>query len=168
MSKNAVETVMGAVVLFVAGGFLAFAYNSTGMTDDAGGYELSAKFDNVGGISNGSDVRIGGIKVGAIKANKLDAESYRAVINMNIKPDVKIPSDSTASISSDGLLGGKYVSITPGGEDKMMNPGDEIKITQSSVSLEELIGKFVFSGGGVDKKEKESEGKPADDSSSPL
>lgn len=155
MGRNLIETVMGAVVLLVAGGFLAFAYNSSNLKP-VEGYTVKAKFEGAGGVSTGSDVRIGGIKIGVVKDMQLDTQTYQAIVVMQIKESVKIPTDSTASIIGDGLLGGKYVSIEPGGEEKMLAEGGEIKFTQSSVSLETLIGKFVFSGGGVEDEEKSS------------
>lgn len=151
MGKNLIETVMGAVVLTVAFGFLAFAYQSSGMKR-VDGYQISAKFDSVAGLSTGGDVRIGGIKVGVISDLKLDPNTYQAVVSMQIKRDTKIPADSTASVVGDGLLGSKYVSIEAGGEEQMLADNGAIGFTQSSISLESLIGKFMFSGGGVDKK----------------
>jgi phospholipid/cholesterol/gamma-HCH transport system substrate-binding protein len=151
MQKNLLETLMGAVVLIVAGVFLSFAYEGSQMRVEAG-YTVSAKFSNASGISLGSDIRIGGIKVGVVSGLTLDPESYEAVISMQIRKDTKTPKDSSASIVSSGLLGEKYIQLTPGSDDKMLADGGKIQFTQSSVNLEELIGKFMFSGGGVDKE----------------
>jgi len=151
MQKNILETLMGAVVLIVAGAFLAFAYQGSQMHVEEG-YVVSGKFANISGISLGSDVRIGGIKVGAVSDLKLDPETYQAIAFMQIRKDTKVPKDSSAAIVSSGLLGEKYIQITPGGDDKMLAQGGKIQFTQSSVNLEELIGKFMFSGGGVDNK----------------
>lgn len=155
MQKNVLETLMGAVVLAVAGGFLFFAYKGSEV-QVVDGYTLRANFSNISGINLGSDVRIGGIKVGTVTDLGLDAETYDAVAKMNIKNGTAIPKDSTASIVSSGLLGDKYIQISPGGDDVMLASGDKIDYTQSSVNLEELIGKFMFSGGGVDKEPKET------------
>ncbi len=152
MGRNVIETVMGAIVLIVAAGFLMFAYQS-GNVKPIDGYSINAKFDTVSGLALGSDVRIGGIKVGVVKNMDIDPKSYRANIVMQIKEDIKVPTDSTAAVVSDGLLGGKYVKLEPGGDEAMLEEGQTIEFTQSSVNLEELIGKMVFSGGGVgDKK----------------
>lgn len=154
MGKNLIETVIGAVVILVAVGFLAFAYQSSSMKP-VDGYTVLAKFDSASGLSTGSDVRIGGIKVGVVSEMTLDPQTYQAVIAMDIKEATKIPADSTASIVGDGLLGSKYVSIEPGGDEKTLADEDTLSFTQSSVNLETLIGKFMFSGGGVDKEQKE-------------
>lgn len=158
MSRNAVETVMGAVVLLVAGGFLAFAYNSSNLRPSEG-YKVSAKFQNVTGLGIGSDVKIGGIKIGTVSGQSLDPQTFQAIIEMSLRRDIKLPDDSTASVSSEGLLGGKFVDIVPGGSETELSEGGQIRFTQSSVNLEELIGKMVFSGGGVDDKGATDDGK---------
>lgn len=150
MQKNILETIMGAVVLIVAGTFLAFAYKGSEMRVEDG-YTVRANFSNASGITLGSDVRVGGVKVGVVSELGLDPETYEAVLHMQIGNSTRLPKDSSASIVSSGLLGEKYIQIAPGGDDKMLAAGDKISFTQSAVNLEELIGKFVFSGGGVDK-----------------
>ncbi len=142
MKHNVLETVLGAVVLSVAGGFLAFAYQSSHI-GHVEGYNVTAKFKSVDGLSPGSDVRLGGIKVGVIDSLHLDPKTYQAVAVLQLKQDVQLPTDSTAAVSSDGLLGGKYVGLEPGAEDAMIAPNGEIQFTQSSVSIESLIGKFM-------------------------
>lgn len=149
MNRSLIETVMGAVVLVVAVMFVMFVYDKRSVTKGEG-YDVVAAFDNASGIAAGSDVRIGGIKVGTITDMKLDSKTYRANVNMRLKPDVKVPDDSSASIVSEGLLGGKFVQLVPGADDAMLDNGGEIRFTQSSVNLEEMIGKFMFSGGGVE------------------
>jgi len=153
--KNLLETLMGALVLIVGGGFLVFAYEGSQLRVEKG-YTISAKFNNASGIALGSDVRVGGIKVGVVSELSLDTKTYEAVLKMQIREDTKMPRDSSAAISSSGLLGDKFVSLTPGADEKMLAEGGKIQFTQSSVSLEELIGKFMFSGGGVDKGGKDS------------
>jgi phospholipid/cholesterol/gamma-HCH transport system substrate-binding protein len=153
MQHNVVETVLGAVVIAVAGGFLAFAYQSASLKS-VEGYDIKAKFQNVDGLGSGSDVRIGGIKVGVIAGLDLDPATYQAVATIQLREGVEVPTDSTARVSSDGLLGGKYVAIEPGAEEEMLKSGGEIEFTQSSVSIESLIGKFMHSGGGVNDEAK--------------
>ena len=155
MQKNVLETLMGALVLIVAGTFLVFAYEGSQMRVEEG-YIVSAKFGNVSGISMGSDVRIGGIKIGVVSNLGLDPTTYDAVVSMQIRKNTKLPKDSSAAIVSSGLLGEKYVSLTPGNDDKMLADGGKIQFTQSAVNLEEMIGKFMFSGGGVDNKDKKT------------
>jgi phospholipid/cholesterol/gamma-HCH transport system substrate-binding protein len=152
MQKNVLETLMGAIVLIVAGAFLAVAYEGSQMRV-RGGYTVNAHFANASGISLGSDVRIGGIKVGVVSNLTLDPQTYDAIVDLQMNNDTKIPADSSASIVSSGLLGDKYIQLTPGGDDTMLNEGGKIEFTQSAVNLEEMIGKFMFSGGGVDNKE---------------
>ena len=143
MGGNLVETLIGAVVIAVAAGFLFFAYGraDVGAVD---GYEVIAKFERVDGLSVGSDVRMSGIKIGTVLEQILDSTEYLAVVRISIDPAVKLPEDSSAEIVSDGLLGSKYVSLVPGGADDMIEDEGEIQFTQSSVSLEQLIGKFMF------------------------
>jgi phospholipid/cholesterol/gamma-HCH transport system substrate-binding protein len=160
MEKNILETLMGAVVLIVAGAFLAFAYEGSQMKVEEG-YIVSGHFSNVSGISLGSDVRIGGIKVGVVSNLALDPKTYDAIVSMQIRRDTKLPKDSSAAVVSSGLLGDKYIQLTPGGDDQMMAGGGKIEFTQSAINLEEMIGKFMFSGGGVDKKDDKAKPAPA-------
>ncbi|MDE3061038.1 MAG: outer membrane lipid asymmetry maintenance protein MlaD, partial [Pseudomonadota bacterium] len=133
--------------------FLVFAYEGSQMRVEEG-YSISAQFDNVSGISLGSDVRIGGIKVGVVSNLALDSKTYEAVVTMQVQHSTQLPRDSSAAIVSSGLLGEKYIQITPGSDDKMLAGGGKIEFTQSAINLEEMIGKFMFSGGGVDKDNK--------------
>lgn len=150
MANNAIETVMGAVVLAVAGGFLYFAYDNSNVKH-IDGYTVKADFANIAGIAVGSDVRIGGIKIGVVEDLQLDSKSYQAQAVMRVQDNVKLPKDSSAAIQSAGLLGDKFVALEPGGDAAMLKDGENITLTQSSVSIEEMIGKFAFSGGGVDQ-----------------
>lgn len=165
MANNAIETVMGAVVLAVAGGFLYFAYNSSNVKP-IDGYQVSATFSNISGITPGSSVRIGGIKIGVVEALTLDPKTFQAVAKMRISNEFKLPKDSSAAVQSTGLIGEKFLAVEPGGDEENMKDGDKIAFTQPSVSIEEMIGKFVFSGGGADKGGKSAE-KPAADAGLP-
>ena len=147
MSRNHVETLLGAAVLAVALGFLAWAYGRSD-AGDPGGYTLRAKFDRVDGLEIGGDVRISGIKVGRILAQGLDPQTFRAEVTFSVRNGIELPSDSSAAIVSSGLLGGKYLAVVPGGEDQVLADGGEIKLTQSSVNLEDLIGRYIFSSQG--------------------
>lgn len=155
MQKNIIETLMGAIVLLVAGAFLLFAYRGSDVRVEDG-YKVKANFSDASGIALGSDVRIGGIKVGVVSDLGLDPETYQAQVTFQIGARTKLPKDSSAAIVSSGLLGDKFVQLTPGGDDAMLTDGGKIEFTQSAVNLEELIGKFVFSGGGVDKDDKKT------------
>ncbi len=149
MNKTKLETIVGAAVLGVALSFSYFAYNSSNLKE-IDGYTVNARFNSVDGIGNGSEVRIGGIKVGQVVEMDLDPKSYEAVVSIQLREDVKLPEDSTAAIVSASLLGGKYVNVEPGGMEDLLGDGDEISFTQSSVNFESLIGKMVHSGGGVE------------------
>jgi phospholipid/cholesterol/gamma-HCH transport system substrate-binding protein len=144
--NNTVETIMGAVVVAVAAAFLYFAYTSTS-SGSLGGYELTAKMPRVDGLATGTDVRLSGIKVGAVSALTLDTKTYLVTLHMNIRSDVQVPVDSSLMVTSSGLLGGSYLSISPGGDDKMIAPGGAITNVQGSVDLMGLVGRFIGGGG---------------------
>jgi phospholipid/cholesterol/gamma-HCH transport system substrate-binding protein len=143
---NLVETLIGAVVLVVAGVFLVFAYNRAeiGSVD---GYELSAKFEKIDGIRVGSDVLMSGIKVGTVTAQQLDPKSYLAVVRFTVRENIAVPEDSAVKIASTGLLGDKYLALEPGGADAKLKPGGEIQFTQGSIDIMDLIGKAIYSAG---------------------
>jgi phospholipid/cholesterol/gamma-HCH transport system substrate-binding protein len=152
MSGNVIETVMGAVVLVVAALFLFFAYSTSQVGTVSGGYSVTAQFQNVDGIRDGSDVRIGGVKVGSIASESLDPKTFTATIEIKLGSQYKLPDDTVAEITSSGLLGDKYVSLVPGGSEKDIPPGGQIRYTQSAVSLENLIGQMIFSNPAAQKK----------------
>jgi phospholipid/cholesterol/gamma-HCH transport system substrate-binding protein len=147
MNHNAVETVMGAVVLVVAAVFLFFAY-STSRPPSLSGYDVSAKFDRVDGLRDGGDVRISGIKVGTIVSQTLDAESYLAVVHMTIDNSIKLPVDTIATITASGLLGDNYLALVPGGDEDYIKPGGQITHTEAAINLFGLINKYLGTGGG--------------------
>jgi len=154
MNKNMLETLTGAFVLIIAGWFLLFFMkNNTGLSVANDQYSLFAKFNQADGISVGTPVKIIGVKVGVITADYIDLDSYFAVVNFSVDNKIKIPADSTAKISSEGLIGGKYLAIVPGGDDKMLANGEEVRFTQSSINLETLIGKMMFSKSDSENKE---------------
>ena len=144
MSRNAVETVMGAVVLVVAAVFLFFAYTTTKVTAATGNI-YSAQFSRVDGIRDGSDVRINGIKVGQVISQELDPKTFYANVRISVDPNLKLSTDSVISIKMSGLLGDKYVDIEPGNEDTTIQPGGKIDHTQAPFDLENAIGQMIFS-----------------------
>jgi phospholipid/cholesterol/gamma-HCH transport system substrate-binding protein len=150
MSRNLLETLLGAIVLIVAIGFLLFAYNTSQVKED-GGYELIARFEKVDGLERGSDVRISGIKVGTVLDQTLDPETYRAEVRFSLREDIQLPADTSAAVVSNGLLGGKYLALVPGGDIEMLEPGGEVTLTQSAVNLEDLIGHMIFNQGGEEQ-----------------
>lgn len=144
MHRNAIETIMGAVVLVVAAFFIVFAYSSADIAA-VKGYEVTAKFDRVDGVRQGTDVRMSGIKVGTVVAQKLEPDTYFAVLTLSVDNSVKLPADTSAKVASDGLLGNKYVALTPGADEKILAPGGEITHTQSAINLEDLVSRYIFS-----------------------
>lgn len=143
MGRNAIETVLGAVVLAVAGMFVFFAYN-TAQVKAVNGYNVSAAFYKVGGLTTGSDVRISGIKVGTVVSRELDPETYNAVVNMSISSEVKLPVDTVAAIGSEGILGGMYVRLQPGQEKRYIESNGIIEKTRDFRSLEDQVGEIIF------------------------
>jgi phospholipid/cholesterol/gamma-HCH transport system substrate-binding protein len=166
MSSNVIETVMGAVVLVVAALFLFFAY-STSQVRSVSGYPVTAQFQSIDGVRDGTDVRIGGVKVGSVVAEQLDPKTFLATVKMTISPQYKLPDDTVAEIISSSLLGDKYMSLVPGGSDKDIPPGGQIKYTQAPVSLENLIGQMIFSQPGGQKKPGEAGGEASPGAASP-
>jgi phospholipid/cholesterol/gamma-HCH transport system substrate-binding protein len=144
MRNNTVETLIGAVVIAVAVLFVAFAYRNSGASATEG-YDLIAKINRVDGIATGTDVKLAGIKVGTVKALALDPD-YLVTVHMSINPDVKVPVDSSLVVTSSGLLSSSYLSISPGGSDKMLPPGGAIRYTQGAIDMMGLISKFA---GGI-------------------
>lgn len=138
------ETLTGAVVLLIALGFLAYAVAHSGRTTGTG-YTLQARFDHIDGLNVGGDVRLAGVKVGTVTEERIDPKTFSAIVMLTVRDDIHLPKDTGASIVSESLLGGKYISLSPGGDDTDLKPGQSISVTQSSVSLEELLGKFIFS-----------------------
>ena len=143
MKRNVIETVLGGVVLLVAGLFLVFAYFGSDVKP-VKGYEIIARFDAIDGLSIGSDVRIGGVKIGSVVDQSIDTEDFRAVVTLAVLPEVKLPEDTKASITSAGLLGAKYVKLEPGSAGTRIAGGGEIEQTKSVISLEEMLGKVIF------------------------
>jgi len=146
--RNLAEVLIGAVVLLVAAGFLAYAIAHSGRTATEG-YQLYARFDHIDGLSVGADVRVAGVKVGSVDSATIDPKTYQAVVGLTVRDDLKLPKDSSAVITSESLLGGKYLALAPGGDEAMLQPGQTITITQGSINIEELLGKFIFSASSL-------------------
>ena len=147
MASNVAETVIGASVLLVAGGFLVYAANTTDVALGAGGYDVKASFYKAEGLNIGGDVQVAGVKIGVISDIRLDPATFKAIVTMNIRDAYKLPEDSSVKIVSDGLLGGNYIRIEPGNYEFNMEPGGEFENVQSSVNLSDLISRFVQGSG---------------------
>jgi phospholipid/cholesterol/gamma-HCH transport system substrate-binding protein len=159
--RNIAEVLTGAVVLLVAAGFLAYAVANSGRSA-VSGYTLYARFDRIDGLGVGADVRLAGVKVGSVNEERIEPQSFQAVVALSVRNDLKLPKDSAAIVTSESLLGGKYLALQPGGDETMLQPGQTITITQSSVSLEELLGKFIFSMTSAPKPGQTSSSPPAE------
>lgn len=141
------EVVVGGAVLAAAIAFGVFASQTTGLSERTDGYELSASFRSLEGVAVGTDVRLAGVKIGTVTGVDLNPESYRADTTFTVAERIQIPDDSAAVISSEGLLGGSFLEIMPGGSPFYFAPGDEISDTQGAVSLIQLLVKFVAGDG---------------------
>jgi len=144
MKGNVIETVIGAVVIVIAVAFFTYVYQTADLRAGSGGYEVTARFQSVDGITTGSDVRMAGIKIGSVTSQELDAQTYEAILTMALDEEVRLPIDSSAKITSDGLLGDRYLVVEPGGDEQMLADGGTIDYTQSALDLFGLIGQFLF------------------------
>lgn len=148
MANSATETIIGAVVIVAAAGFLTYAGTIAGVSTPTGSYELTASFRSIEGVSLGTDVRLAGVKVGTVTGLELNRENYRAEARFTILEGIEIPDDSAVNVSSEGLLGGNFVEIIPGGSEFALDQGEEIYDTQGAVSLISLLLKFVSGQNG--------------------
>ena len=150
-THNIFDFLVGTIVLIIAIIFFSLSLKNSKISSQDG-YYITAKFENADGINIGSDIKISGVKIGSVTKQILDPSSFRAILTFNIQNSINLPIDSSAKIVSEGLLGSKYISITPGGDEKNISNGQEIAFTQSSINFEELLGKFIFNGKGNDEK----------------
>ena len=155
MKRVTLEILVGTLVVLIGFGFVRFAYSGKQVKSVAG-YDITARFGKIGTIQLGAPVKVAGVTVGRVAAMTLDKTNYQVVMDMTIEPDLKLPADTKASITTDGLLGGKYVKVEPGQSKEMMKPGDAIKQTKDAVSVEDLVTKIVQlavgSGGEAEQK----------------
>lgn len=146
--RSVSELAAGSLVLLATVGFIAYAAGNTGRSSTSG-TRLTAQFDNVGSIGPGADVKIAGVKVGSVTGSSIDPATFQAKLTFTVQPDVKLPADSSATISTGGLLGGAFLTLSPGGSDKILADGQAVGITQSATNLEDLLGKFIFNVGSL-------------------
>ena len=147
MKRSTIETVLGAVVLLTAGVFLIFSYQTADVSSGSSGYRLTANFTNIGSLGIGDTVQMAGVSIGTVSDIEL-TEFFEAKVTMRIDSNIEIPQDSAAVITSASLLGGQVLSIQPGGSLESLQAGDMMTHTQPHVSLEELLGKFIYSSTG--------------------
>jgi len=150
MGRTVFETILGAVVLAIAGLFLAFAYNSADLKK-VKGYTLTANFPMVDGLKDGTDVKVNGVKIGSVEGLKLLTDpgpnQYLVTVKMTVDPSVQLPTDTMALVASESLLGGKYMSLEPGIDDTMIKTDGSGRITrtQAPLRLDDLIGQLIYS-----------------------
>jgi len=154
MRTNMIEAVMGTIVLIIATFFLVFAYTAS-QGGNTKGYPLIAKFDRIDGLVVGNDARISGVKVGSIISISIDPTTFLAQVVLTVRNGLELPIDTVAEISSESLMGGKYIALVPGGNKKTLVPGDKITYTQSAISFENLLGKYLFSSKDINQKSEE-------------
>ncbi len=142
MKKRPIETVMGLFVIGVAAVFLIFAHSKVDL-QVVEGYPLTVSFQKAGGLENGSDVRISGIKVGSVVSRKLD-DNYMALVNLMIKNDIKLPEDTVAAIGGDGIMGDKFINLLPGKSTMMLKSGAQITKVKDFKSLEDSVSEIIF------------------------
>lgn len=146
MRESLSEVLVGAAVLVVAGGFVAFTANATGFGNSDDGMVLTASFRSVEGVDIGTDVRLAGVQIGRVSDVVLNTQSYRADATLALDSGVPIPNDSSAVVASEGLLGGSFIEIVPGGSLDNFVSGEEIVDTQGAVSLLQLLLTYVAGG----------------------
>ena len=147
MGRNIVETIVGALVLVVAGVFVFYAFAKSDRTGPDG-YEVVARFGRIDGLKRGADVTLSGVKVGTVTGFELDRKNYKAVVRMAVSSGVRLPTDTNAKIVSESLLGGMVVVLEPGADKEVLTGGSEITNTQDAIPLTELIAKFMFGSTG--------------------
>ena len=150
LAAERAELLVGAAVLAVAAGFLAWSVGDWGDRGQ-GTYPLVASFPNVDGVERGTEVRLAGVRVGRVADVRLNPETYYAEAELRVPENILLPTDSAALIQSDGLLGGSYIELRPGGAMETLAPGDEIEDVQGAVSLLGLMMKFVDAQAGADE-----------------
>lgn len=143
MKRGAVETILGAIVLVVAIGFVVFGARAVDIGGEDG-YRLSARFLKVGGLERGSDVRISGVKVGTVVERTLDLQTFEALVVFTVREDIRLPADTEAGVTAEGLLGGKYLRLFPGKAEEKLEPGQELAQTRDYQALEDTVSEIIF------------------------
>lgn len=160
--ESAGEALVGLLVVLVAIWFVWFAWMRTGGGERAGAIHVTALFPNAAGVNVGTDVRIAGLKIGSVSQQKLDPESYQVAVTLALDPKVKIPADSSAAITSEGLLGSTFIALLPGGETTPLKDGDVIADTQGAMDLMGLVGQFINRSGEGDGSANKAADEPAE------
>jgi len=153
------DTLIGAGVMAVGAVVLALTYGTVGRAT-VPGYDLMAAFNKAEGIGVGSDVRLSGVSVGKVVAQRLD-DRFRAVLTLRLTPAVILPDDTSAAVHTDGLMGAKYITLQPGGDEANLKPGDRIRFTQDSLNLQDLLQLIIAQGEAKRAEAQAGQGNPA-------
>ena len=145
--EHLIEALVGLLVVMLAVWFIYMAWQRTGGGRGADAIHVTALFPNVAGIDNGADVRVAGMKIGSVESQRLDPKSYQAELTLAIDRNVHVPADSSAAITSEGILGGSYIALIPGGDPAPLKNGDTIADTQGSIDLMGMVGQFINKSG---------------------
>lgn len=144
MNQNSTEVVLGGVVLALAIGFFVYAGQIAGLAPQRGGYDLHASFRSAEGVSLGTDVRLAGVRVGSVTGMQLNPQTFMADLRFTLQDGLVLPEDTAVIIASEGLLGGTFIELFPGGSPFDLEPGGRIEDTQGAVSLATLLFRFVM------------------------
>jgi phospholipid/cholesterol/gamma-HCH transport system substrate-binding protein len=161
LKENAGEALVGLLVVLLAVWFISFAWGRTGGGLRADAIHVTALFPNASGVNVGTDVRVAGLKIGSVTRQELDPESYQVAVTLALDPMVKLPADSSAAITSEGLLGSTFIALLPGGDPAPLKDGDRITDTQGAIDLMAVVGQFINRSG-------DSAGEPAAPESEPA
>jgi phospholipid/cholesterol/gamma-HCH transport system substrate-binding protein len=153
LRENFGEAIVGLAVVVIAAIFIVFAWHATGGGAKAGAIKVTALFPNASGVNVGTDVKVAGLKIGNVTGMKLDPQSYQVAVTLALDPSTKLPNDSTAAVSSEGLLGATLISMTPGGSSTTFKDGD--------MDLMALVGQFINKGGTSGGSSTAAPAKPA-------
>jgi phospholipid/cholesterol/gamma-HCH transport system substrate-binding protein len=145
--EHLIEALVGLLVVLVAVWFIYMAWQRTGGGRGRRAIHVTALFPNVSGIDNGADVRVAGMKIGSVESQRLDPKTYQAELTLAIDRDVHVPADSSAAITSEGILGRSYIALIPGGDPQPLKDGATIVDTQGSIDLMGMVGQFINKSG---------------------
>jgi phospholipid/cholesterol/gamma-HCH transport system substrate-binding protein len=151
MAQKNLELAVGAFVALGIAAFFLLALQVSDLTSlgDDRGYRVTARFENIGGLRVRAPVTMGGVRIGRVVGIDLDPQTYEAVVTLSIDPRFdQIPTDSSASILTSGLLGEQYIGLEPGGMDSHLTEGGALRLTQSALVLEKLIGRMLTNAAG--------------------
>ncbi|MFT8972492.1 outer membrane lipid asymmetry maintenance protein MlaD [Zymomonas mobilis] len=165
LREYSAEALTGLFIVLATIGFAYYAWNKTGGGVTAHAVHVKALFPNAGGINSGTEVRVAGVKIGSVLDEQLDPQSYQVMVNLALDPNIPLPLDSSAAITSDGLMSSSYIALIPGGSDKHLKEGDTIIDTQGSVNLMGLIGHYLNNSSGSKPAQNDASGQATDKNS---